>query len=308
LLEDDKGRPTTRAAPTIHPRGRRQGRPTTRAIRRPIAEWMKSSAEARRRRGHVAPGVARQNQASRISIRWSSVARDNQKALRESGKVKIPGEDATPAEIKTFREAVGAPETAEGYSEGLKMPEGAPEGAELDTVLIGELAPIALEHNIPKPAFEALAAKFMEKQVQDAAGDVAAANQARDDHFKEWGKGGAGALEAKKEDFRRGARLLGLDVAKIQKMQKGLGVAETMDLLANAGAMAGEDTLGGGGDDAAKRFGYSDLESAEKALRAMEGDEAMVKKIRAKDPVVYQRYKGLVSAVAHFREKASSGA
>jgi hypothetical protein len=76
-----------------------------------------------------------------------------------------------------------------------------------------------------------------------------------------------------------------------------------MDLLAKIGAMAGEDVLGGGGD-AAKRFGYADLDSAEKALKAMEGDAETAKKIRAKDPVVYARYKGLVSAVAHFREKA----
>jgi hypothetical protein len=54
--------------------------------------------------------------------------RDTEKAFRESGKVKVPGKGATPAEIKAFREAVGAPETAEGYAEGLKMPEGAPEG------------------------------------------------------------------------------------------------------------------------------------------------------------------------------------
>jgi hypothetical protein len=60
----------------------------------------------------------------------AKIARDNQKALRESGRVKIPGENATDEEKAAFREAIGAPKEAAGYE--VAMPEGA-EQYELDT-------------------------------------------------------------------------------------------------------------------------------------------------------------------------------
>lgn len=269
-----------------------------------VAEWMKSFSGDK-----AGDEPSHQEWLAKSGVKdldgLAQIARDNQKALRESGKVKVPGEGATDAELKAFREAVGAPETAEKYGEGIKLPEGAPDDATVDTALIAKLAPIALKHNVPKAAFDEFAAEFMQSQIADAAGDVAAANLSRDDKFKEWGKAGTEALAAGKEEFRRGANVLGIGKPEIMKIQLGLGVGETMDLVRKIGVMAGEDFLGGG-DGAARRFGYSDLDSAQKALRAMESDAATAKKIRDKDPVVYARYKGLVGAVAHFRERAAA--
>jgi hypothetical protein len=75
------------------------------------------------------------------------IARDNQKALRESGRVKIPGADAKPEEIAAFREAMGVPDKAEGYE--IKLPEGLDgEKYEVDGKFLNPLRDVALAHNV----------------------------------------------------------------------------------------------------------------------------------------------------------------
>jgi len=49
---------------------------------------------------------------------------DTQKALRDSGRVKLLGKDATDEDRKAFAKAVGIPEKADGYKIKLELPEG----------------------------------------------------------------------------------------------------------------------------------------------------------------------------------------
>src|SRR5690606_21574553 len=46
----------------------------------------------------------------------AKLARDNQRALRESGRIKVPGEGATDAEIAEFHKAIGVPEKPTDYA------------------------------------------------------------------------------------------------------------------------------------------------------------------------------------------------
>ncbi|NBW07962.1 MAG: hypothetical protein EBR82_08040 [Caulobacteraceae bacterium] len=50
--------------------------------------------------------------------------RDTQTALRESGRIKIPGENATPEEVAAYRKAMGVPDGPDGYKVSVKPPEG----------------------------------------------------------------------------------------------------------------------------------------------------------------------------------------
>lgn len=49
---------------------------------------------------------------------------DTQKALRDGGRIKLPGKDATEDDIKAFAKSVGIPEKADGYKIKLDLPEG----------------------------------------------------------------------------------------------------------------------------------------------------------------------------------------
>lgn len=55
---------------------------------------------------------------------------DNQKALRDSGRIKLPGKDATDDDRKAFAKTLGVPEKADGYKIDLK--EILPPGMTLD--------------------------------------------------------------------------------------------------------------------------------------------------------------------------------
>jgi hypothetical protein len=73
------------------------------------AEWMKSFS-AEKGEGE---DVSNQEWLAKLGVKdldgLAKIARDNQRALRESGRVKVPGDGASEADVKAFREAVGAP-------------------------------------------------------------------------------------------------------------------------------------------------------------------------------------------------------
>lgn len=228
------------------------------------------------------------------------IARDNQKALRESGRVKIPGADAKPEEVKAFREALGVPETAEGYE--LKLPDGLDgEKYEVDGKILNPLREVALEKNIPAEAFAALGEAFMRNQAEEAVAMATANNEARAAKLKEWG----GAASAKATEFTRGARILGLDKQAVMKIQAGYGVGETMELLSKIGNMAGEDFFHDDGG-AAERFGVASLEQAQKQLDDMINNKETAKKIRdGSDPALKAKYDRLIQAVSTFKAQAA---
>jgi hypothetical protein len=261
---------------------------------KPIAEWMKSfSAEK-------ADGeLSNQEWLAKTGVPDLDTlvkrARDTERAFRESGKVKIPGENATEAELKTYREAVGAPDKPEGYE--LALPEGAKD-VELDASFVDPFKAIALKHNIPKAAFAELGAVFMQAQYGSMVEEAARHNADKAAKVKEWGP----EAETRKEEFRRGLSALGLKVADVSAIQNGYGAGPTLELFAKIGQLAGEDFFSGNGGRPADRFGVANAADAQKAIDAMIGDPEMAKKIRARDPVVSARYNRLTDALAHFRQ------
>lgn len=262
-----------------------------------VADWMKQfSGEA-----PEAGEPSNQEWLAKLGVKdldsVVKIARDNQKALRESGRIKVPGADAKPEEIKAFHAAIGVPDKPEGYE--IKLPETTAGKFELDTAFLDPMRAVALEHGVPKAAFEALAAKFVENQVEGLSADAATNNAAKEAKVKAWGA----EAPQRKEEFRRGASILQLDKSAINRMQAGLGVGETMDLIARVGHMAGEDFFAGG--EASQRFGVASAEDAQKAIDAMVNDPATAKKLRDKsDKALTAKYNRLCDAKAHFDEIA----
>lgn len=228
------------------------------------------------------------------------VARDNIKAVRDSGRVKIPGEGAKPEEIKAYREAIGVPNDAAGYVVELPQVAGQDGQFELDSAFLDPMRKIAHETNVPASAFKALAAQFITAQMEGVQAEIIQRDTAREDKVKEWGANAA----ANKADFRRGAQLLGLDTAAIGRLQNG-DVGLLMDTVAKAGALAGEDFFA---DGERQNFGVTSEAEAQAELDRMTSDKDVYAKIKAKDATTVQKYNRLTAAVASFRaRKAGSG-
>jgi hypothetical protein len=267
-----------------------------------VAEWMKSFS------GEKPEGEKLSNQEwlAKIGAKdLDDVAtryRAAERGLRESGKVKVPVEGASEAEVKAFREAVGAPDAAEGYE--VKLPDGMAEKMELDADFLKPMQEAALKWNVPKAAFAELADKFMAAQAESYEAEAARNNGDRDAKLKEWGSNG-GDVEAAKAEFKRGMQILGIKTADVTKIQAGFGAGPTMDLVRKIGTLAGEDVFAGGGGDGKARFGYADKASAQTALDAMIADKDTAAKLRAKDAVTVRRYNQLTDAVAHYRQLES---
>jgi hypothetical protein len=264
-----------------------------------VPEWAKSFS------GEKKDGeLSNQEWLAKVGVKdldgLAQIARDNQKALRESGRVKVPGEGATEADVKTYREAIGAPLEAKGYE--VALPEGA-SGFEIDTAVLDPMRDIALKYHIPAAAFKEMGEALLKGQLDGFQGELAQHGADKTAKLKEWGA----EAEQGKAEFKRGMVFLGLKVGDVQRIQTGYGVGPTMDLLRSIGQRAGEDFFGGNNSGSREQFGVADLAGAKAQLDAMIGDKDTAAKIRAKDPVTVQRYNRLTAAVAHYRQQEAKG-
>lgn len=225
-----------------------------------------------------------------------SDARGMEKLVRDKGAIKIPGEDAKPEEVQAFREAMGVPETAEGYEVKLPDVEGGDFKIELDTDFLGPLREVAHKHNVPGAAFQELASKVVDAQLEGMKADLVRADSERDQKVKDWGNEAA----AKTIEFKRGAEILGLDKQSIATLQQGEGATSIlMDMLSKVGSLAGEDFFEDGGG--AGKFGVASEAEAQQELDRMTSDPEVQKKLKAKDGATKAQYNRLTEAVAHFR-------
>lgn len=260
-----------------------------------IADWMKSFSADK-----AGDDPSNQEWLANAGVKdldgLAKIARDNQKALRESGRVKIPGENATDEERAAFREAIGAPKEAAGYE--VTMPEGA-ENFEIDTGILDPLREIAHKHAIPAPAFKELADKFLAAAVDDAKAEVARTDTEAADKIKEWGP----KADQHKEEFRRAAQFLGLSKSDVADIQREFGAGKTLDLFAKIGGLMGEDFFAQG--NPSQRFGVASLEQAQTALDNLVNDKAFGKLINDGDKAARAKYDNAVAAVAAFRQAAS---
>ncbi|WP_374414283.1 hypothetical protein [Novosphingobium colocasiae] len=185
------------------------------------------------------------------------IARDNQTALRDSGRVKVPGEGASAEDVAAFHRAIGVPETVEGYT----LPEvkdAAGNVIPLDQGLLGKLLSKALGHGVPAAAMNGVIADFVQLQMDDAAqfdNDLKAAAQ-------EWVKGQGSASTAKQAAISTAARTLGLSSTELIAVRNALaanaidqggkagdGVAKALNLFARIGEGMAEDTIITGGSN-----------------------------------------------------------
>jgi len=186
-----------------------------------------------------------------------------EKGLHDSGRIKVPGENASDDERAAFYKAIGVPEDVSGYE--IKLPE-TNGGLELDTTLIGSLAEKALAAGTPKAGFEAVANAFVEMQVAQHLERVALEDQGREETFKAWG-----AEKAQNIALCNSAmRALGLSQSDIAAMQLALakpaadgepakaGSARVFEILKKIGGGIAEDVLTTGG---AGRWGITPAEA-----------------------------------------------
>lgn len=222
--------------------------------------------------------------------------REAEKALRESGKVKIPGEGASEAEISAYREAIGAPKDAAGYA--IEVPAEAKE-YEIDTAVLEPLQAVAHKHNLPAAAFKELGDVFMQGMLEEAKAEVHRTTTEAND----WLKDQPDQTRAK-EEFRRGATFLGLTAADVQNIQREYGGGKTMELFGKIGKALGEDFFAGN-NNAATRFGVSSAADAQAQIDAMIADPDTAAKLNSKEPTTVAKWNRLSEAQAMFRQQES---
>lgn len=218
-------------------------------------------------------------------------ARDTEKALRDSGRIKVPGEGASDEEIATWRKGIGVPDTPEGYE--VKLPENA-EGLELDAGFLDVLRAQAHKAGAPKGAFEAIAGAYVEKVVADHIAAVQAQDAERDAKFREWG-----ALKDEKiADCNAAVRALGFSRSDIAGLQAALGSGKVFDMLAKIGGGMAEDTLVQGGR---QRFTMSRAE-VQGEINRMRGDPEIAGKIMETGTPERAKYDRLVDELGRMVE------
>lgn len=231
----------------------------------------------------------------------AKIARDNQRALRESGRVKVPGSDASPEEVAAWRTATGVPDKPEGYT---LDPVTGSDGntVELNAPLLSRLAAKAHEIGLPADAYKALVGDYVQSQLEEFAGmETAQKAEATD-----WLKAQGDKQPARSSAVNRGAEVLGLDGEAVVKVRNALGAKATMDMLARLGEGVGEDVvrgLNGGG----QQFLVSG-DTAQAEINQMRGDPVVVAKMTVKGTPENARYLRLQNIVGDAaNRKAAAG-
>lgn len=197
--------------------------------------------------------------------------REAEKAIRDSGRIKVPGEGASEDDIKAFRTAIGVPADAKDYT--FKLPDGIEE-KQLNMPLIENIKAAALAAGMPKGTFEALIPEVIKSQMDQ----ISAETTRQDGLAAEWLKQQGAQKDAAVAQVDQAARGLGLNKADMQGLRSALGADRALSLLSKIGAGITEDRLTGGGGD---RFGVS-AEEAQRELDAQNKTPGILEKL--KDP------------------------
>ncbi len=229
----------------------------------------------------------------------AKVARDNMRALRESGRIKVPGEGAKPEEIAEFNKAIGVPDDATGYS--IAAPKGADgEDLPLDADLVGRLAESAFKHGAPKAVFEGIAGDFIQMQLDDAAKFDAEQKAAADALVKSWGAGATEKLAA----IDRAAKALGITRDEMVAARNAWGAEALMNRLVKLGEGMAEDVMINGGQG---KFGVSGAE-AQAELTRLKADKEFTAKLMSGDVTAKARWDRLIGAVAAWEDAKAKAA
>lgn len=233
--------------------------------------------------------------------------RDAERGLRDSGRIKIPGEGASEADVKAFHKAIGVPEDPKGYEvsvpagengEPITMADGSP--VQLDQGLIDRVAAAAHAAGVPKAAFNALVQEVVRNDMEQLAGkqaeEVAAAKKIADG----WGASREENLAA----MDNAGRALDLTRADMIALRGALGPEKAMGMLVKIGQGVREDTMISGDR---QRFGIGGAE-AQAELDRLKGDRDFSAKAMIPGTPEAARWKRLQAAAgAYVDRRAASG-
>lgn len=215
----------------------------------------------------------------------AKVARDNQKALRESGRIKVPGEGATAQEIAEYRAAIGVPDAPTGYqvpefkdAEGNAIP--------INTGLTERIFAKAHELGGPKGLIEQLVAAEIQTQIEEHDAAVKQLQAEANAHIAKWGP----EKDAGIAQVNAALKELGFsreDVEHMRAMPGGVG--KFLDAMRKVGSNFTEDTLIKGDR---KTFGMT-AEQAQQEIATMRADPAIAAKIMVPGSPERQRWERL---------------
>jgi hypothetical protein len=216
--------------------------------------------------------------------------RHAEKGLHESGRVKVPGEGASEAEIAEYRAAIGVPEKPEDYARP-EFKDASGNVVPYNTELTDRIFVRAHELGVPKTVAEQLVAGEIAKQIEEFDANIAQQQQQANAHVQSWGADKDAKLAQvnaalKELDFTR------QDVEYLRGMPSGVG--KFLDAMAKVGTNFTEDTLIKGDR---QQFGMNPAD-AKKELDTMKTDPVLSKKITIPGTAERQRYERLLNIVA----------
>lgn len=179
--------------------------------------------------------------------------RSAERALHDSGKVKVPGEGAKPEEIAAYRKAIGVPDDVAGYALP-KLQDAAGNDVPLDQGLLGKLLPKALEHGVPAAAMNGLVEDFVKLQLDAVAQEDSDQQKGANDWLGKQGENGKARMAA----IDAAGRALGLSGTEMKAIRNALEPGKAMEIFAKLGEGMAEDVMLTGGKG---RFGVTGREA-----------------------------------------------
>lgn len=214
--------------------------------------------------------------------------RGAEKALHDTGRIKVPGEGATEQEIAEYRTATGVPEKPEDYARPeFKDADG--KAIAYNSELTDRIFAAAHKIGLPKEAAERLVKGEIEQQIADFDAGLRGVQDAANEHVKGWGEN----REAMMAQVNAALKDLGFSRDDVQHMRMmPSGVGKFLDAMAKVGSNFSEDTLIKGDR---KQFGQKPAE-AQKEIDAMRADPATLDKMTVPGTPENKRYNRLLAA------------
>lgn len=224
----------------------------------------------------------------------AKVARDNQSALRDSGRIKVPGEGATAEDVATFNKAIGVPDDVNGYTlPSLKDADG--NDVPLDQGLLGHLLPKALERGVPAAAMNGLISDFVQLQLDEVAQTDADQKKLAAEWVRKQGDQGNARLSA----VDAAGRALGLKSADMISIGNAIGRDRALEMFAKLGEGMAEDVMLTGGKG---RFGVTGRE-AQGEMDKLKADPEFQKKVMIPGSPERARWNRLQDEAAKWEEQ-----
>lgn len=179
--------------------------------------------------------------------------RSAEKAIHDSGRVKVPGDGSSAEELAAWNKAIGVPEGVEGYQVP-KLQDASGAVVDLDDGLLGKLLPDALSLGIPASAMNGL----MERYLQHELDRIATEDAKNVADAVAWEKQQGAAARGKIAAIGQLQKALGLTTDEMLGVRQLLGSGRMLDMFSRLGEGMAEDKLITGGSE---RYGVSGREA-----------------------------------------------